>query len=73
MIYPYQNRKTTEFVDIINSGDNATKSISSFILVDDDFNKDIGFDSGIIDKISVARMDTIYGNTLRDHILLRQI
>ena len=71
VIHPYQNKKTAQFVDLINSRDNATKSISSFILVDDDFNRDVSFDSGIMEDVSVARMDTIYGNTLKDHILLR--
>ncbi len=71
MIHPFQNKKTAEFVDLINSGGNSTKSISSFILVDDDFNRDVGFESGILNDVSVARMDTIYGNTLKDHILLR--
>jgi hypothetical protein len=57
VIHPFQNKKTAEFVDLINSRDNSTKSISSFILVDDDFNRDVGFDSGIFDEVSVYDPD----------------
>ena len=40
--------------------------INSMILVDDNFDRDLGFDSGIKDEISIARMDSIYGNVVKD-------
>ncbi len=44
-------------------------AINSVILVDDNFNRDVGFDSGIKDEISIARMDIIHGNVVKDLVL----
>lgn len=68
MIHPFDRTNTGRFVDLLNSGNEKVADISSFIIIDKDLKRDVGLDSGIQDRTFVARVDTVYGQMIRDYI-----
>ena len=68
MIHPYNESQTHRFASLINDRSYVTEDIQSFILVDDNYTREAGFDSGIRNNVSISSVNTISGNHLKNLI-----